>query len=117
ALERDQPEGFTEPRLSSLIGAGGDELCRLAGLDDPVHALRRLLAKPAPHPPPVRRVLGRLALAYLMRIRRGSRVGDPVAHFHLSNGARLESVNVDADLSPGGRQSHGVMVNYVYDPN
>jgi malonyl-CoA decarboxylase len=117
ALARDEPEGFTEPRLRSLIGAGGEDLGRLAGLDDPVDALRRLLAKPGPYPPPVRRFLGRLALAYLMRIRRGSRVGDPVAHFHLSNGARLESVNVDADLSPGGRQSHGVMVNYVYDPN
>src|SRR5205807_3836058 len=51
ALARDEPDGFTEPRLRSLIGAGGDELGRLAGLDDPVRALRRLLAKPAPYPP------------------------------------------------------------------
>lgn len=43
---------------------------------------------------------------------------DPVARFHLGNGARLERVNPGADLSPRGvTQSVGVMVNYVYDPH
>jgi malonyl-CoA decarboxylase len=42
--------------------------------------------------------------------------GDGVAGFHLDNGARLERVNVSADLSPKGlRESFGVMVNYLYD--
>jgi malonyl-CoA decarboxylase len=42
--------------------------------------------------------------------------GDPVARFHLDNGARLERINVNADLSPKGlRESLGVMVNYLYD--
>jgi malonyl-CoA decarboxylase len=42
--------------------------------------------------------------------------GDGVARFHLDNGARLERVNVNADLSPKGlRESFGVMVNYLYD--
>ena len=42
--------------------------------------------------------------------------GDPVARFHLDNGARLERVNVNADLSAKGlRESLGVMVNYLYD--
>lgn len=41
---------------------------------------------------------------------------DGVARFHLGNGARLEAVHADADLSANGlRQSHGVMVNYLYD--
>lgn len=41
---------------------------------------------------------------------------DPVARFHLGNGARLERINVAADLSSNGlRQSFGVMVNYLYD--
>ena len=41
---------------------------------------------------------------------------DPVARFHLGNGARLEAVHTAADLSPKGlKQSHGVMVNYCYD--
>lgn len=47
----------------------------------------------------------------------GGRVIDPVAHFHLSNGARLERLNWMADPSPKGlRQSVGIMVNYLYDP-
>lgn len=41
---------------------------------------------------------------------------DSVARFHLGNGARLEAIHANADLSENGlRQSHGVMVNYVYD--
>jgi malonyl-CoA decarboxylase len=42
---------------------------------------------------------------------------DPVARFHLNNGASLERINFCGDLSPKGlRQSHGLMVNYLYDP-
>jgi malonyl-CoA decarboxylase len=42
--------------------------------------------------------------------------GDPVARFHLENGARLERVNLAADLSDKGlAESFGVMVNYLYD--
>jgi malonyl-CoA decarboxylase len=42
--------------------------------------------------------------------------GDPVARFHLDNGARLERINLGADLSEKGlRESLGVMVNYLYD--
>ena len=41
---------------------------------------------------------------------------DPVARFHLGNGARLERLNWLADRSEKGiRQSHGLMVNYLYD--
>jgi len=41
---------------------------------------------------------------------------DPVARFHLGNGARLEQIHFLADGSDKGmRQSHGVMVNYLYD--
>ena len=47
---------------------------------------------------------------------RKGQVRDPVARFHLSNGARLEAVHSDADLSDKGRrEGHGVMVNYLYD--
>ena len=41
---------------------------------------------------------------------------DPVAKFHLGNGAILERVNLNSDLSPKGiKQSKGIMVNYLYD--
>lgn len=41
---------------------------------------------------------------------------DPVARFHLGNGARLERINWLADESEKGlREAHGMMVNYSYD--
>ncbi|MEM7471692.1 MAG: malonyl-CoA decarboxylase family protein [Pseudomonadota bacterium] len=41
---------------------------------------------------------------------------DPVARFHLGNGAQVYDIHADADISPNGRaQSSGAMVNYLYD--
>jgi malonyl-CoA decarboxylase len=41
---------------------------------------------------------------------------DPVARFHLGNGARLERINWLGDVSEKGlREAHGLMVNYLYD--
>jgi malonyl-CoA decarboxylase len=41
---------------------------------------------------------------------------DPVARFHLNNGARMERINFGADESRKGlRQSLGLLVNYVYE--
>ncbi len=41
---------------------------------------------------------------------------DPVARFHLGNGAQIYAVHANADLSDNGqRQSSGAMVNYQYD--
>ncbi len=59
----------------------------------------------------------RAAAYYFMRARnRRGAPQDPVARFHLGNGARLERLNFLADISPRGiAQSHGLMVNYLYD--
>ena len=62
--------------------------------------------------------LTRLAARYLTREKRADGVAalDPVAHFHLSNGARIERINWMADMSANGlNQSAGLMVNYLYD--
>ena len=41
---------------------------------------------------------------------------DPVARFHLGNGAILHKINLNADISAKGmKQSHGIMINYLYD--
>ena len=41
---------------------------------------------------------------------------DPVAHFHLSNGAQIERLNWMADTSENGlKQAEGMMVNYLYE--
>ncbi|HTW28084.1 MAG TPA: malonyl-CoA decarboxylase [Acetobacteraceae bacterium] len=67
-------------------------------------------------------VLTRLCARYLLVESRESERGapralDPVAHFHMSNGARLERINLAADTSErGARESATIMVNYLYDP-
>ncbi len=60
----------------------------------------------------------RAAAARYLVVARSARgnIIDSVARFHLGNGARLEAIHAGADPSANGmRQSHGVMVNYVYD--
>jgi len=61
--------------------------------------------------------LTRLGLLYLAELKHAGNCYDPVAGFHLANGAILERINVFADHSARGEaQSHSVMVNYRYDP-
>jgi len=68
----------------------------------------------------LREHLLRLAARYLLQAKQASPAQgpyDPVARFHLGNGARIERINWLADTSiKGFRQSLGLMVNYVYDP-
>jgi malonyl-CoA decarboxylase len=61
--------------------------------------------------------LMRLCARYLLVATDRGRALDPVAHFHLSNGARVEKLNMLGDLSgKGARESATIMVNYLYDP-
>jgi malonyl-CoA decarboxylase len=64
----------------------------------------------------LREPLLRLGARYLVHARAPSgRALDPVAHFHLSNGARVERLNWLGDVSAKGlAQSAGLMVNYLY---
>jgi malonyl-CoA decarboxylase len=67
--------------------------------------------------PRLRAALEPLAAYYFLKARRpDGRVLDPVARFHLGNGARLERIDWEGDLSPKGlAESFGIMVNYLYD--
>jgi malonyl-CoA decarboxylase len=61
--------------------------------------------------------LTRLCAVYLTTSPDGRGPADPVARFHLGNGARLERVNWLGNVAPCGiSESHGIMVNYLYDP-
>ena len=57
------------------------------------------------------------ALIYLLDSdREDGYPNDPVAKFHLGNGAILEKVNLNSDLSSKGiNQSKGIMINYLYN--
>ncbi|MFT6266385.1 MAG: malonyl-CoA decarboxylase [Oleiphilaceae bacterium] len=61
-------------------------------------------------------LLTRLAAHYLSKEKRkNGRAFDPVAHFHLTNGAQVEKLNWMGDQSEKGlHQSYGLMVNYLY---
>jgi malonyl-CoA decarboxylase len=63
----------------------------------------------------VRRMLMPYAAYHHAYARLGTEAADPVARFHLGNGARLERLNWLADPSKRGlQQSAGIMVNYLY---
>ncbi|MDU9003922.1 malonyl-CoA decarboxylase [Sedimentitalea todarodis] len=57
------------------------------------------------------------AAHYLLTAKRGDGAPyDPVARFHLGNGALVHAVHAEADVSANGlAQSGGAMVNYLYD--
>jgi len=67
--------------------------------------------------PAIKTALLRLLAKYLTASNDGKGPDDPVARFHLGNGARLERLNWAANLSPKGiGESLGMMVNYLYEP-
>jgi malonyl-CoA decarboxylase len=110
--------GFTRERMSLLLQDFATELRLQAGVNDVVDALFQLLKDPVTHQKLLAPPLRRLALAYVTLLRTGQRPFDPVANFHFSNGARLESVDPFANMRPYGlRDSYGVMVNYRYIPH
>lgn len=86
---------------------------------DPDRALlaERLAAGTAEEDAALRRAGLEAALAYFTAGEaKGARSPDPVAHFHLGNGAQLGRLNWMGDPSARGiRQAGGLMVNYIYD--
>lgn len=97
------------------------QLAALSGQSDPGAGLQVLLARSdwpqdAQVAKALKRPLMRLCARYLLERRGDGRPIDPVARFHLKNGARLERINWLGDVSAKGlRQSAGMMVNYRYD--
>lgn len=88
--------GFTPPTAEHILGR----------LNNPLE----LSDKSA-----LREFLQRAVACYLTQMVEGQPM-DPVARFHLGNGARVERINWGGDPSAKGlKQSYGLMVNYLYD--
>jgi malonyl-CoA decarboxylase len=110
------------PDLAALPGLKKGAAAELQAARDRLLALcggeLEALRQPATHlamGPDEQAALQRLCTAYLVCLA-PTPGGDPVARFHLDNGARLERLNLGGNLSPTGlRQSFGMMVNYLYD--
>ncbi|MGY5812128.1 malonyl-CoA decarboxylase [Rhizobium sp. LEGMi198b] len=99
-----------ERRSDRLAVLDAGDRAALAALDtlgegDPLELLKTLQP-----------IFGRAAAFYFLKARdRSGRVIDPVARFHLGNGARLERINFLADRSPQAlKRGLGLMVNYLY---
>lgn len=83
----------------------------------PIPGLTRWMATEEVGPPETAEAWAGVAAHYLTRAKRADGLPlDPVARFHLGNGAQVHAVHMGADMSPRGiEQSGGVMVNYLYD--
>ena len=108
---------FLIKRVVELLRSELPQLTRFATLSPVPGFARWLTTELDGRDVPAGDALRAEAARYLLTAKaRGCQVGDSVARFHLGNGARLEAVHAGADLSANGlRQSHGVMVNYLYD--
>lgn len=107
------------PMLERLDDKRRAELGRAVGFEPPQAAhLLTALEKPLDLDArsPVRQMLLECAAHYLARELAEGKPVDPVARFHLGNGARVERLNWGGDPSTKGlKQSYGLMVNYLYD--
>jgi len=115
--DADNEHGFTPRRLSALLADYTATLTKAARRRDPVEAFFSLLQEPVANREVLAAPLSRMAFAYLTEARQNGKVSDPVAAFHLSNGARLEGINAFGNLRPYGlKASFGITVNYRYVP-
>ena len=113
-LASEEPTLLSEAESDALSGGAEphDGKAALAKMLGERGWWRDTAIRPAAEP-----VLVRLCARYLLAEGKGRRALDPVAHFHLSNGARLERIMLGADTSAKGvRESATIMVNYLYDP-
>ena len=112
-LKREFPHLRRFATLSPIPG-----LRRWLEKNAPADILARI-AEPAWHvgevPEALEKDLLRLCAYYLVRAKEGEEPLDPVARFHLGNGASLERLNWLGDASEQGMaRSAGLMANYVY---
>ncbi|HEY4171786.1 MAG TPA: malonyl-CoA decarboxylase [Rhodopila sp.] len=113
-LAGDEPNLLSDDESASLASAFPAETgcAALAGILAKRHWWRETALRKTAEP-----VLVRLAARYLLIETNGKRARDSVAHFHLSNGARVERLNMVGDTSDkGAKESATLMVNYLYDP-
>jgi malonyl-CoA decarboxylase len=124
-LTRLDPERLAAPRmrqssrqalraaLDGLRARHGNDLAGL--LPGPANASSAV--RPGADEVADQQALATLCAFFLVHVTAGEQPqSDPVARFHLNNGARLQRVNPAADLSRKAvRQSFGLMVNYLYD--
>jgi malonyl-CoA decarboxylase len=109
-------DGVPLDRLKPALKMKRDQALQALGLDAQSWA-ERLSSGWHPDDAPKKEKEALLCLtAIYLGLASTGREGNPVAKFHLGNGAKLHLINWAGDLSRKGlRQSAGIMVNYLYD--
>ncbi|MDX2478586.1 MAG: malonyl-CoA decarboxylase family protein [Gammaproteobacteria bacterium] len=113
-------EQSVEPDAASrkLLGDRYDKILTVTNTGTLYDAVLQLIELPGEHVKLLQEVLHLLSLCYLTQEKNDGSLYDPVARFHLSNGARIERINILANPSESGiSESFGCMVNYLYDPD
>lgn len=96
-----------QPTLTEVLP---EKLARLSGLGNDWLSDEKLVST-------LKDPLMKYCALYLLEAKRGLHPIDPVARFHLGNGAKLERMNWLADTADSGlKNSYGIMVNYLYEP-
>lgn len=122
AAMKGEIKALSPATIDKLLEEWADELQQTSGDSSASVALLKLLETPqAENPQATNELLEKavlpVALAYLTLQQGNHHVVDPVAAFHLSNGAKLERINPFADDSSERlSSSFGCMVNYLYEP-
>jgi malonyl-CoA decarboxylase len=104
-------KGAEQKKLKAVIG----KIPTLGILSEQLSSIK--WAKDEPLAEALQTVLKRFAAIYLLQAKGRDSVHalDPVAYFHLSNGASIQQLNWMADTSGKGlRESCGLMINYHY---
>jgi malonyl-CoA decarboxylase len=116
-------DGALAEKRAPLPDAQAAKFAETLGHPEPASALRDALARPewpanARLGEALREPMEKLAARYLLQEKSGGHPLDPVAHFHLSNGAQVSRLYWLADTSAHGmEQSYGMMVSYRYEPS
>jgi malonyl-CoA decarboxylase len=97
-------------KLAQMLDTGAREVTLAAALAHPAWAGDAKFAAILREP------LEKLCARYLLKEKSGGQPLDPVANFHLNNGARVNRILWLADTSARGmQQSYGIMASYRYD--
>ncbi|MES9833801.1 MAG: malonyl-CoA decarboxylase family protein [Candidatus Thiodiazotropha sp. DIVDIV] len=117
-LQSSNISNISAEDLDLVLGSRKQQLLELTDCEEPLPALDKLTPGHYDHPENkwLADVLNDLVLFYIVFLKKGYHAYEPVAHFHLSNGARLERINIFANPSQQGmKESWGCMVNYRYE--
>lgn len=107
---------ISEEVLETIAGKKANALKERYGVDTLTELMNEQADRLQPEDTQTSSWLEDVGFYYLTQVKKGQEPYDPVARFHLSNGAAIYRINPFANLKPHGlKSSAGLMVNYIYE--